>query len=152
MIRYELYHTLGSKGGHRSTSSLVISWIEIYIFLRRWVQFIGFLPAKEKEALLTEKAVFNIRPVIGYVNSPWLYDHAKKQTRFVSFHLHLSNSSLAAEKIRKSFYCNAGFESFTAARETSLMIRLRRNCNMRGRKGTQDRSLRPFVVKQNIRK
>ena len=27
-----------------------------------------------------------------------------------------------------------------------------RNCNMRGRKGTQDRSLRPFVVKQNIRK
>ena len=27
-----------------------------------------------------------------------------------------------------------------------------RNCNMRGRKGTQDRSLRPFVVKQNIRR
>ena len=29
---------------------------------------------------------------------------------------------------------------------------VRRNCNMRGRKGTQDRSPRPFVVKQNIRK
>ena len=46
----------------------------------------------------------------------------KKQTRFVSFHLHLSNSSLAAEKIRKSFCCNAGFELFTAARETTLVI------------------------------
>ena len=36
--------------------------------------------------------------------------------------------------------------------DDQTQTQVRRNCNMRGRKGTQDRSPRPFVVKQNIRK
>ena len=46
------------------------------------------LPPKGKQALLTEKAVYNIHRIIRNMNSPQLYDHAKKQTRFLSFHLH----------------------------------------------------------------
>ena len=106
--------------------------VEIYIFRRDRYNLLSssHQKPKGKEALLTEKAVYNINGIIPNVNSPQLYDHATRQTRFVSFHLHLSKSSLAAEKIRKSFCCNAGFELFTAVRETTLMIRLRLRCDV----------------------